>query len=241
MSNVPQGRVEDAEKVLKWLRGPGFDVTPELQALKKAQVGNKTQQLERYPKRFFQGKGASNSSMLDTLKTFRFPGAYKPLLILIFVFIFQQLSGSYAIIFYAVSLFKDIGVSTNPYVPAIITGAIRLLGTVLGTALIKRFGRKPLMTVSALLMGFFMASLAVTVFLKEDFYQKNCIARKANETLGSHCLDEPIPWEPAEQKRIDRLILVYDIYPATAVILYMLSFGAGVRTFRIKNFGQSFS
>ena len=38
MSNVHQGRVEDAEKVLKWLRGPGFDVTPELQALKKAQV-----------------------------------------------------------------------------------------------------------------------------------------------------------------------------------------------------------
>ena len=168
--------------------------------------------------------------MLDTLKTFRFPGAYKPLLVLIFVFIFQQLSGSYAIIFYAVSLFKDIGVSTNPYVPAIVTGAIRLLGTVLGTALIKRFGRKPLMTVSALLMGFFMASLAVTVFLKEEFYQKNCIARKENETLGSHCLDEPIPWEPAEQKRIDRLILVYDIYPATAVILYMLSFGAGVST-----------
>ena len=171
--------------------------------------------------------------MLDTLKTFRFPGAYKPLLVLIFVFIFQQLSGSYAIIFYAVSLFKDIGVSTNPYVPAIITGAIRLLGTVLGTALIKRFGRKPLMTISALLMGFFMASLAVTVFLKEEFYSKNCIARKENETLGSHCLDEPIPWEPAEQKRIDRLILVYDIYPATAVILYMLSFGAGVSTILI--------
>ena len=34
-----------------------------------------------------------------------------------------------------------------------------------------------------LLMGFFMASLAVTVFLKEEFYQKNCIARKENETL----------------------------------------------------------
>ena len=171
--------------------------------------------------------------MMDTLKTFRFPGAYKPLLVLIFVFIFQQLSGSYAIIFYAVSLFKDIGVSTNPYVPAIITGAIRLLGTVLGTALIKRFGRKPLMTLSALLMGFFMASLAVTVYLKEEFYHKHCIARKENETLGSHCLEEPIPWEPSEQKRIDRLILVYDIYPASAVILYMLSFGAGVSTDRV--------
>jgi hypothetical protein len=34
----------------------------------------------------------------------------------------MQLTGTYAVIFYAVSLFKDIGVSTNPYIPAIITG-----------------------------------------------------------------------------------------------------------------------
>jgi hypothetical protein len=38
------------------------------------------------------------------------------------VFLLMQLTGTYAVIFYAVSLFKDIGVSTNPYIPAIITG-----------------------------------------------------------------------------------------------------------------------
>ena len=59
------------------------------------------------------------------LSLFRRPAAYKPFLILLFVFIFQQLSGSYAVIFYAVNVFRDIGVSTNPYIPAIITGLIR--------------------------------------------------------------------------------------------------------------------
>ena len=44
--------------------------------------------------------------MMDTLKTFRYPAAYKPFGVLVFVFLFQQLSGSYAIIFYAVTLFK---------------------------------------------------------------------------------------------------------------------------------------
>ena len=35
---------------------------------------------------------------------------------------------------YAVTLFKDIGVTTNPYIPAIATGMIRLVGTLVSTA-----------------------------------------------------------------------------------------------------------
>lgn len=119
---------------------------------------------------------------------------------------------------YAVTLFKDIGVTTNPYIPAIATGMIRLVGTLVstapqsisseyhytaadnipyrsrllrvltmtrswdrndtgwtliytgvqvGTGLVKRFGRKPLMATSALLMAVFMAILAATVHFKE--------------------------------------------------------------------------
>ena len=83
-----QGRLDEAAAALHWLRGAGYDVAPELEAL--------------------AGKGAKggSSSMGDTLRAFRYPGAYKPFAVLIFVFIFQQLSGSYAIIFYAVTLFK---------------------------------------------------------------------------------------------------------------------------------------
>ena len=118
---VLHGREEEAEKVLKWLRGQNFVISRELEALTAVQGG----------------AGAQAVSFTQTLAAFRYPGAYKPFIILLLVFIFQQLSGSYAVIFYAVTLFKNIGVSTSPYIPAIITGLIRLIGTLIGTALIK--------------------------------------------------------------------------------------------------------
>ena len=97
---VLHGREEEAEKVLKWLRGQNFDISRELEALTAVQGG----------------AGAQAVSFTQTLAAFRYPGAYKPFIILLLVFIFQQLSGSYAVIFYAVTLFKNIGVSTSPYI-----------------------------------------------------------------------------------------------------------------------------
>ena len=117
---VLHGKKEEAERVLKWLRGDMYDISKELEALTAA-----------------QGGAGQTVSFTETLTAFKYPGAYKPFSILLLVFIFQQLSGSYAVIFYAVSLFKNIGVSTSPYIPAIITGLIRLVGTLIGTALIK--------------------------------------------------------------------------------------------------------
>ena len=117
----------------------------------------------------------------------------------------------------------------NPYIPAIVTGFIRLLGTLIGTALIKRYGRKPLMTISAILMGVFMASLAVTVFYKDKFYDENCLQTKPNATLPDHCSGD-IMLSMEEEAKLAKMRMFYDIYPAVSVILYMLVFGAGVGT-----------
>ena len=117
---VVNGKKDEAERVLRWLRGELYDISKEIDALTSA-----------------GGGGGKSLSLGGTLSLFQYPAAYKPFLILVFVFIFQQLSGSYAVIFYAVNVFKDIGVSTNPYIPAIITGLIRITGTLIGTALVK--------------------------------------------------------------------------------------------------------
>ena len=117
---VVNGKKEEAEKVLRWLRGERYDISQEIEALSAS-----------------AGGGHQSSSLAETLALFKYPAAYKPFIILLFVFIFQQLSGSYAVIFYAVNVFRDIGVSTNPYIPAIITGIIRITGTLIGTALVK--------------------------------------------------------------------------------------------------------
>ena len=89
---VLHNKKEEAEKSLQWLRGSHYDISGELEALAAA-----------------QGKGVQNTSLVETLKTFKYPGAYKPFMILLFVFFFQQLSGSYATIFYAVTLFSNSG------------------------------------------------------------------------------------------------------------------------------------
>ena len=61
-------------------------------------------------------------------KWYRQPRVYKPLSVLLMIFIFQQISGSYAIIFYAVNIFLKIGGNFgegfNEY------GALVLLGTI---------------------------------------------------------------------------------------------------------------
>ena len=219
---VLHGREEEAEKVLKWLRGETFDISRELEALTAA-----------------QGGAGQTVSLTQTLAAFKYPGAYKPFTILLLVFIFQQLSGSYAVIFYAVTLFKNIGVSTSPYIPAIITGLIRLIGTLIGTALIKvsllqslsfsflhqaeiclqKFGRKPLMAISAFLMGFFMTSLAVILHYKEKIHNEISGQLGQNSSLSESPESNTTNTKSPEFEEME---LVLDILPAVCVILYML-------------------
>lgn len=116
-------------QALEWLRG-GSDVSPELEALLASSGGGEPHQ--------------QPTSILSTLAEFRKPGAYRPFGLLIAIFVLQQLTGSYAVIFYAVNIFQvlyrpfsllkpNISImlylqdlqkdkSGSPYVPAIMTG-----------------------------------------------------------------------------------------------------------------------
>lgn len=59
------------------------------------------------------------------------PRVYKPLIILLLVFMFQQLSGAYVIIFYAVNIFLEIGGNfgegINEYGALMLLGSIRFI------------------------------------------------------------------------------------------------------------------
>ena len=103
-------------KALQWLRGPKCDVRPELAAILSS---SKTQE------EVVDGSGTKRKFPLSD---FSRPECYRPLLILVGTFFLMQASGHFAVIFYAVNIFKDMGVTSNPYVPAIIVGVIRLTG-----------------------------------------------------------------------------------------------------------------
>lgn len=67
---------------------------------------------------------------------FLHPNVYRPFIVLIGLFVFQQLSGPYVIVFYAIDLFKKIGRNSddhqiNEYGAMLLLGILRFIMAIL--------------------------------------------------------------------------------------------------------------
>jgi hypothetical protein len=121
-----RGRADEAEASFKRLRGVNMP-HHELEAL-----------MER----------RQASSRAATLSEVLLPEAWKPLLILNTFFLFQQLSGVYVIVFYAINIAQEAGVQTDAYLVSDLIAAKRLLSTMAVSYATVRFGRRPLSVLS---------------------------------------------------------------------------------------------
>ena len=92
-----------------------------------------------------------------------------PFLLSIFVFLFTMFSGPYAIIFYAVEIFKDAGVDSNQHLAAIITALVRIGGGILSIFLIKKLPRVKLAMVSMFVMSISMIALGTVIYFKDQY------------------------------------------------------------------------
>lgn len=105
------------------------------------------------------------------------PCVYKPVFILVAIFLFQQLSCGYVIIFYAVDIFKKIGGdlqnSMNAYVALVLLGTIRFFMSVLSALASKRVGRRPTMLFSTL--GMCISVFAAGYFFNSESKTSNNI------------------------------------------------------------------
>ncbi|XP_060872179.1 uncharacterized protein LOC132946285 isoform X2 [Metopolophium dirhodum] len=92
----------------------------------------------------------------------------RPVRVLATVFLLQQLSGCYPVIFYAVPVMRSVAGTTalgGPYsdMEAMVAlGAVRLLTSVVACALSLHVGRRPLLIASSLAMSFSAALVALT-------------------------------------------------------------------------------
>ncbi|ALC48648.1 CG4607 [Drosophila busckii] len=88
------------------------------------------------------------------------PEVYKPLLMMIGFFGFQQACGVVVIIVYAVQIAKQAGVSIDPVLVAVMLGVARIITTFFMSHIFERFGRRPAGIFSASGMGLCMLLLA---------------------------------------------------------------------------------
>lgn len=91
------------------------------------------------------------------------PETVKPFLLLVGLFLLQELSGIYSLLFYAVQFFGETNLNINDYISSIMVGSIRFAMSIVCALLIQRVGRKTLcsfssfgMTLSVLILGLYV-------------------------------------------------------------------------------------
>ncbi|XP_049846959.1 facilitated trehalose transporter Tret1-like [Schistocerca gregaria] len=135
---VTKGRIDEAEKALKWLGGNNKTSHKKQLA---AMVRSQDMRALTAPN-FFQG-----------LKVFLKPTAYKPIAIMSVLFIFQQFSGIYMTLFYAINFFEEVGTELDPNLATVFLGLMRFGMSIVSTILMKHFGRRKLVITSSLSMA----------------------------------------------------------------------------------------
>jgi len=110
----------------------------------------------------------TSSGWKGTLIFLKRPEAYKPLLIMNAFFFFQQFSGVFVLIFYAVTIAKEAGVNFDSYMAAVMIGVSRLIMTVVISFASRRYGRRVLCNVSGVCMTLSVSGLTLYLTLTHD-------------------------------------------------------------------------
>lgn len=135
---ISHGKEKKARKAIIWFRGDNDEAAKELAELSEAKSKDK----EDSPggcDQFFQ------------------PSVWKPFLIMIFFFIFQEGSGLYIILYYAVNFFQESGSTMDTYVMSIIVASVRLVMSMVGSICIKKYNRRTMACASGVGMAISMA------------------------------------------------------------------------------------
>lgn len=150
---VAKNRIDDAEKSLKFIRD-------------QRQVDDNSCSSECRDEidGLIEKTRSINSRATETfLEKFQQPELYKPLLIMIVFFAFQQLSGIFVIIIYAVKFSRDAGIAIDPFLCAVYIGVVRMVGTLLIGVVMDRFGRRIPAMFSGISMGICMFGIAAYI------------------------------------------------------------------------------
>ena len=149
--------VEEGKDALQWLRN-GADVEEELEIMKATME-----------------KQSHGLTMTEALKNLSQRSVRTPFLIIISNFIFILWSGPFAVIFYAVDIFKDAGIDSNEHLAAIIVALVRVGAGLCGLFLIQKLPRRVLAMVGMTTMSVSMFGLGAVVYCKSVYGESKAL------------------------------------------------------------------
>lgn len=156
-----------------------------------------------------QTKNNNQQLNISIFKVYKEPRVYKPLIVLLTIFVLQQLSGAYGIIFYSVNIFLKIGGNfgdgINEYGALLLLGTIRFLMSLITAGFSHKFGRRTLMCISGIGMSLCGVSAGLLLYFR-DLKEKKIIEHSGQNidfilllcVLGYVCFSSlgvlVIPW-----------------------------------------------
>ncbi|XP_059486340.1 facilitated trehalose transporter Tret1-like isoform X2 [Neocloeon triangulifer] len=149
---VSHGREDEAKEALNWLRNCPDKASAEVDAIKCKETADE--------------KFSCTSFFRMALE----PCVWKPFFILVAFFFFQEASGIYVILFYAVDFVREVGAGQDESLVSIGIGLARLVMSLVGAFLLCKFPRKTLAAASALLMTLAMGATTAYEFLFSSFH-----------------------------------------------------------------------
>lgn len=146
---LSKGKVENALKSFKWLRGSDDE---SLQEFENMVVNQNT------------SASVGNYSWAVVKGNIRQPTFLKPLFIILGFFLTMQFAGVNAVSFYSVKIMKDtIGEGLNEYVAMLTIDVVRFFMSFVACVLLRKCGRRPLLMVSG--VGTVVSLISLAVFL----------------------------------------------------------------------------
>ncbi|XP_074106844.1 facilitated trehalose transporter Tret1 isoform X1 [Cotesia typhae] len=176
-----KGQINEARESYRWLRGPHYNIEPELEAQKEA-------------------LDEASRNRVSFLTAIRSKAAIKGLLIAFGLMFFQQLSGVNAIIFYSGSIFETAGSTLDSSVATIIVGTMQVVAVFISTLIVDRLGRRMLLLISSVAMC--LTTLVLGVYFNMKIHNTSGVDSIGWLPLLSICLFiilfslgfGPIPW-----------------------------------------------
>ncbi|KAK3932867.1 Facilitated trehalose transporter Tret1 [Frankliniella fusca] len=156
-----KGKLADASRAFRWLRGFDDAASVELQGL-----------LSKHGAAAFPlgagakapgGPAAAPAPAVASLPLWRqllHPSFLKPFFIMNTFFFIMQFSGVNALAFYTVTIMRDVGSGLDEYLATIILDVVRVLMSCAACVLLRRVGRRPLAVLSAAATGVSLMGLA---------------------------------------------------------------------------------
>ncbi|CAH0549258.1 unnamed protein product [Brassicogethes aeneus] len=157
---IAKNRVDEAKLNMCYVFGvkeSNYQVEQEIESLIKTKtVKNGT------------NKSPMSVQLRKKIKMMMKPAFYNAFVIVVVFFFFQQFSGTFSIVFYAISIVENAGVKFDPYLAIVLIGVVRMFSAILLSYITKKFGRRPLAIFSGLGMSVCMLVLGGYILLIEQ-------------------------------------------------------------------------